>query len=453
VNRYFIGGLALVFGALVTIPAGGQQQTDSLDALLEAVRKDSRQNGLANQERERRFTASRDRQQALLDDVKVEVTREERRSITLKDRFEDNEQTLSELEESLQVRIGNFGELFGVVRQVAGDTRGVIRNSLVSAQLPNRGGLVDKLAQSKGLPNIGELHQLRVLLLEEMTESGKVARFTADVIRADGVASPAEVVRVGVFNVLSGEQFLKYDPGTGTLQELARQPARRFRSMAGDLTAAGSGTVTMAVDPSRGQLLSLLVQTPGVAERIRQGGLVGYVIIAMGLIGMVIALWRMLTLYRASKGITAQLQSTTASNDNALGRILSVYEANHDIDTDTLELKLDEAILRETPQLERFQAIIKVFAAVAPLLGLLGTVVGMIITFQVLTLFGTGDPKLMAGGISQALMTTVLGLVVAIPLVFMHSVVAGWSRGLIEVLEEQSAGIVARHSEAEASRT
>jgi len=180
---------------------------------------------------------------------------------------------------------------------------------------------------------------------------------------------------------------------------------------------------------------------------------VGYVIIAMGFLGMAIAVWRILVLFFASSRIKEQLKTDTAADDNALGRILSVYAANHDVDTGTLELKLDEAILRETPRLERYQATIKVFAAVAPLLGLLGTVVGMIITFQALTLFGTGDPKLMAGGISQALMTTVLGLVVAIPLVFMHSVVAGWSRSLIEVLEEQSAGIVARHSEAEATST
>jgi len=261
------------------------------------------------------------------------------------------------------------------------------------------------------------------------------------------------VVRVGVFNAVSGDRFLKYEAETGTLQELARQPAGRFQSMAGDLSEAQDGTITMAVDPSRGQLLSLLVQAPGFSERIQQGGLVGYVIIAMGFVGMAIAVWRMLFLYFAATRIKQQLQSDVADDDNALGRILGVYAANRNVDTGTLELKLDEAILRETPKLEQHQAIIKVFAAVAPLLGLLGTVVGMIITFQALTLFGTGDPKLMAGGISQALMTTVLGLVVAIPLVFMHSVVAGWSKSLIEVLEEQSAGIVARHSEADATRT
>jgi biopolymer transport protein ExbB len=135
------------------------------------------------------------------------------------------------------------------------------------------------------------------------------------------------------------------------------------------------------------------------------------------------------------------------STDNPLGRILSVYDDNETIDPESLELKIDEAILREVPQLEKYHSIVKVFAAIAPLLGLLGTVVGMIVTFQALTLFGTGDPKLMAGGISQALVTTMLGLIVAIPLVFLHSILTSWSGTLIEILEEQSAGLIARHAE------
>jgi biopolymer transport protein ExbB len=205
----------------------------------------------------------------------------------------------------------------------------------------------------------------------------------------------------------------------------------------------------MAVDPSRGSLLGLLIQAPSLKERIDQGGVVGYVIIGLGLIGVLIAVWRYLSLTISGSKIRSQLKSATPNAGNALGRILGVYHDNKDIDTETLELKLDEAILKEAPKLEKWQGSIKVLAAVAPLMGLLGTVVGMIATFQAITLFGTGDPKLMAGGISQALVTTVLGLVVAIPLVLLHSMVAGKSKGLIEILEEQSAGLIAKHSEEE----
>ncbi len=190
-----------------------------------------------------------------------------------------------------------------------------------------------------------------------------------------------------------------------------------------------------------------MIQTPDFGEQINQGGAVGYAIIAMGIIGLVIALARLVMLQLEGGRIARQLKEETASEDNALGRILGVYETQKTLPADTLDLKLDEAIMKEIPRLERFQGMIKVIAGVAPLLGLLGTVVGMIKTFQSITLFGTGDPKLMADGISQALVTTVAGLCVAIPMVFMHAIVSGKSRALTEVLEEQTAGLIARRAE------
>jgi biopolymer transport protein ExbB len=340
-----------------------------------------------------------------------------------------------------------MGELFGVVRQTAGETKGMVDTSLITAEFPDRGEIAGKLASARGLPSIGDLKALQVLMLEEMAGSGAVDRFAATIRNAAGQEENAEVVRVGLFNVVTGDRFLQYDPSSSTLQELARQPDARFRSLAENLYTAREGNARMAVDPSRGALLSLVVQSPSLAERINQGGTVGYAIIVIGCIGLLIALWRLLALFIAGRKLRGQLKSDTASEKNPLGRILKVYQENQHIDTETLELKLDEAILRETPRLEQGQGWIKVIAAVAPLLGLLGTVVGMIRTFQAITLFGTGDPKLMAGGISQALVTTVLGLVVAIPLVFLHSLVSGRSRSMIEVLEEQSAGMIARHSE------
>jgi biopolymer transport protein ExbB len=416
--------------------------------LLDRVRSDAIARSAENAAREQQFLASRNEQQALLEQARADLARENGRSGELKQQFDANELELGELDETLRVRVGNMGELFGVVRQVAGDTKGIIDTSLVSAQLPGRSADADRLAQARGLPSIEDLTDLYVLLLEEMAESGKIARFETEVIGAEGRAEAAEVVRVGVFNVISGDRFLRFEPVSGSLQALARQPAGRFRAMAAGLSAATEGAaVAMAVDPSRGAILGLLIQAPSLVERVQQGGLVGYTIIALGLFGVLVALERLISLGRASRGIKVQLKSQTADRGNALGRILAVYEDNRATDHETLALKLDEAILREAPLLERWQGSIKVLAAVAPLLGLLGTVVGMIRTFQAITLFGAGDPKLMAGGISQALVTTVLGLIVAIPLVLLHSLVASRSRTLVEILEEQSAGIIARHSD------
>ncbi|MDX1443482.1 MAG: MotA/TolQ/ExbB proton channel family protein [Gammaproteobacteria bacterium] len=425
------------------------QQPNTLDQLLQQVRQASRETAAMNQRREREFRQARDRQQELLSEARQALATEEARSDRLRTQFDENEQELTQLSETLRTRMGNLGEVFGVVRQMAGNAKSIVDNSLVSAQIEDRGAVLSKLAQSKELPTIGELEQLWFTFQQEMTEAGKVVRFTDQVVGEDGQPQQTEVVRVGTFNAINSEGFLRYLPETQSLVELARQPAGRFVSMADDLytAEAGTGPIAMAVDPTRGQLLGALVQAPTLAERVDQGGTVGYITLALGLFGVLIALQRLIYLFGAGRKIKSQLGSGKPNPDNALGRILSVYSDNKDDDIETLELKLDEAILKETPALEKWQNAIKILAAVAPLMGLLGTVTGMIVTFQSITLFGTGDPKLMAGGISQALVTTVLGLVVAIPLVLLHAIVAARSKELVQILEEQSAGVIAAHAE------
>ncbi len=440
-------GLLAALLALLASPAPAQQAPRDMGELLKTVREQGQRLSAENRRREQEFLEKRNQQQALLEAARRSLAEEERRSERLKAQFDDNERQLEELNETLRIRVGDMGELFGVVRQTAGEAKGMVDSSLITAEDPDRGAVAARLAAARGLPSIGDLKELQILMLEEMAESGTVDRFATTIRNAAGQEEGAEVVRVGLFNVVSGDRFLQYDITSGELQELARQPDARFRKLAETLYTASEGNAAMAVDPSRGALLSLVVQSPSLAERINQGGTVGYAIIAIGITGLLIAVWRLLALLVTGRKLSGQLKREKASEGNPLGRILQVYQDNQHIDTETLELKLDEAILRETPRLEQGQGWIKVIAAVAPLLGLLGTVVGMIRTFQAITLFGTGDPKLMAGGISQALVTTVLGLVVAIPLVFLHSLVAGRSRSMIEILEEQSAGMIARHSE------
>ncbi len=426
------------------------QNASSLDELYEQAKRERSAATAERRQREQEFRAARNNQRQLVSDLKARVSSENARSENLKAQFDANELTLTEMQETLRIRVGDMGELFGVVRQMAGDAKGLIDSSLVSAQYPGRSDLLQRLAEAKALPSIDDLHELRLLLQHEMTESGKVVRFNTGIVDSGGSPLDAEVVRVGVFNLITDDKFLAYNLDTGTVYELARQPKARFRTMASGLYDANDGIHAMAVDPTFGSLLSLLIQAPSVKERIDQGGFVGYVIIALGIAGLLIGLWRMIALGGASAKVRSQLKSDTPNENNALGRILAVYDKNRETDTETLELKLDEAILKETPRLEKWQGAIKVIAAVAPLLGLLGTVTGMILTFQQITLFGTGDPKLMAGGISQALVTTMLGLFVAIPMVLLHSLVAGSSKNLIEILEEQSAGIIASQSEREA---
>jgi biopolymer transport protein ExbB len=442
------GGLRMLLAILMLALSAPGMAADSLEQLLRQVQESRGQQRDEQAARERRFLENRDQQRALLQQALEQVAAEERRSEQLAARFAENETRIAEMRENLRLQLGHFGELFGVVRQVSGDTLGLVRGSLVTAQDPDREQRAEHLAQVSGVPSVEELNALRALLAEEMVRGGQVVRFESQVIRPDGTSAPDTVVRVGAFNLLAGDRFLHHLPETRGIQELARQPQSRYRALAAGLTgAAPNTTVAAVIDPGRGSLLALLIEEPSLAERIAQGGPVGAVIIFLGLVGLAIALVRWVYLGKVGKQVRAQLQSQTPGEGDPLGRILAAYHESRGAEPEALELKLDEAILREIPRLEAWQGGIKVIAAVAPLLGLLGTVTGMIATFQAITLFGTGDPKLMAGGISQALVTTVLGLAVAIPLVILHSVVASRSKALIEILEEQTAGIVARQAE------
>jgi biopolymer transport protein ExbB len=304
------------------------------------------------------------------------------------------------------------------------------------------------MAGASELASIEDIEKLWYELQREITESGRIVRFNHEVTTADGEIFNAEVVRVGVFNIVFEDGYLKYDSTTGNVSELQRQPEQsRYTGSTEDMLDETSGTVTFGLDVTRGGILALLVESPTIGERVNQGGIVGYCIIALGIIGLLIAIWRWIALSSDSRKVTAQLKRDTASTDNPLGRVLAAYESNRNADTETVELKLSEAALKEMPALTKGLLFIKVISVVAPLMGLLGTVTGMIKTFQVITLYGAGDPKMMAGGISQALMTTVLGLVVAIPMVLIHTLVSGQSRKIVNIIHSQSAGIIAQHSE------
>lgn len=418
-----------------------------LDDLLNKIKKDRESESVENRKREEAFLARKSEQAALLRAATTALNEQEALSRKLKSEFDAEERKLSELETKLTTTMGTLGELFGVVRQVAGDAKGQFSHSLVSLQLRDRIKFVQTIAERKKLPNINELEKLWYELQREMTETGKVVRFKTQVTAPDGSNQEQDVIRVGAFNVVSDGRYLQYLPETKQLVELGRQPARRFVETTEDLFSSSSPFIDFGLDPSRGAILALLVQAPSLLERIAQGGVVGYVILVLLLIGVAIVGERLFYLVQVKRKVDQQLKDTTAHDDNPLGRILKVYEQNKTKDVESLELRLDEAILQNVPALEARIKSVKMLAAVAPLLGLLGTVTGMIATFQSITLFGTGDPKLMAGGISQALVTTVLGLCAAIPLLLLHSIVSGKSRSVVQVLEEQSAGFIAEHAE------
>lgn len=426
------------------------EEAKNLDQLLQMIERSKRTETADYKARQAEFNASKNQQARLLKQAQATRLREEQRSDRLEQSIRDNEQLIAGLRKQLDKRLGSLKELFGHLTGAAGDIRESLTQSIVSAQIPGRteflNELIDKMSSDTRLPSIEDIEQLWFEQQREMVESGRIVKFQRSVTLASGDQQEMEVVRVGTYNLLADGMYLEFSPQTGSVSELPRQPASGHQNSAADLQSAASGFTKVGLDPTGplgGGLLRALINTPTLKERWEFGGIVGLVITAVFAVAIILALWRFVVLMMMSSGVNAQLKSTVPNPKNPLGRVLQVAANNPKLDPESLELKLHEAVLKERPGIESGLNLLKIIAMVAPLLGLLGTVTGMIITFQMITLFGAGDPKTMAGGISQALVTTVLGLVVAIPTVLMHTLVNGKAQRILHVLEEQSAGIVA----------
>jgi biopolymer transport protein ExbB len=447
--------IGLASGLMLAFTMSAQAATAiSVDELLQQVKSGRVADAAENKARLDEFRANRSQQSKLLNDEKAEQKRQEDLSATMEKQFEVNDGKILQLEQQFQERLGGLKELFGVLQQASGDARAQMEASLTQVEFPERTDFLlefaKKMGQSNRLASIEEIERLWFELQREMTETGKVVTFKTKVVNTQGEEKEQDVTRIGAFNVVSEGKYLEFIPETQRLVELQRQPPSRYTDRIDDLINATEGEWPIGIDPTRGQLLGLLVQSPTLQERIAQGGTVGYVIIVLGIIGVLIAIWRVLALSAIGAKVSSQVKHIKEpKTNNPLGRVLKVGQDAAGTDLETVELKLGEAILRETPKLNSMLPLLKIISVVAPLLGLLGTVTGMIVTFQAITLYGAGDPKLMAGGISTALVTTVLGLVVAIPTVFLHTLVSSRARRLTQVLQEEAAGMLAELAESE----
>ena len=431
-------------------------EVSTVEALLKLVREGKTKEQSENSKREAQFMADKNKQAAILAAEKRELARQERIADQLEAEYKKNEEILRVKEEAYKKELGSLVELFGHLQSSAGEAAVQFSGSLTSAEyglerVDKLNDLTSKMSETTELPTINEIEELWFQLKRELIASGQVVSFETTVIDVDGESSTCSVTRVGLFNAVCDGKYLEYVSASGQYAFLPRQPAGRYTKTAKKVGQAEvNEQVKFGVDPTGptgGSLLANLIQTPSLAERAAQGREVGYAIIFVGLIGIGIAFWKLWSLYVLGRAVRAQASSKAVDPRNPLGRVLKVGEENFKKDIDTLELKLAEAIMAERPSIERGIGAVRIISVVAPLAGLLGTVTGMIVTFQMITLYGTGDPKLMAGGISQALVTTVLGLLVAIPTTLLHSFTASSAKGIISVLEEQSTGILAERAE------
>ena len=418
-------------------------EVTDIEQLLELVKDGATLRTEEDKKRLDSFNRSKQRQEKLLADARWLLKKESNREKRLTKQFEDNDSRLSDLEEQLNLKIGTLGELFGVARQLSGDAKNTYSQSLTNLEFPSRIEFLGNLAERKELPKVDELERLWFELLNEMNASGKISKFSSEVLDTSGNSSLYDVIRIGQFNAVADSNYLRFIPEEQSLEFLSKNPDGS-RSSLRKLSSFEEGDyVEFSIDPTRGSLLNLILQNPSVIERINQGGFVGYIILIILVSGLALGAYRFNFLYNSQKSLIKELDTGKFNQGSPLKEIDDVLKQKDNLDQDQLETKI-EAILSSTgPLYERSISSIKLLAAVAPLLGLLGTVVGMIGTFQAITLFGTGDPKLMAGGISQALVTTMLGLIAAVPLLFMHNQLDTRSREIIQIIEEEAIGKIA----------
>ena len=449
----------LLFGALSFSSFGliaqeekPQSQALSLDELLELVKSGKFAESEEATKRENRFNREKNRQQTLLANAKAERAKLESIATSLEATFEANEAKLNLLEDQLKTRLGSLYETFGHLQGVASDTEDYFKTAITSGQFGKDrevflGDLAKKMGEGVSVATIEEIEELWYELSRELVASGSVEKFKATVIDNDGESTVEDVVRIGNFNAVAEGKYLTYLSKRGAYETLPRQPGR-YLDGTYDIFDEDSGFVQFAVDPTGpqgGALLVNLISLPSFFEQIQYGRITGYTIILLFLIAIGVFGWRFYALFTINGAVKKQAAGESAA-ENPLSRIFAVADQNK-TDTETLELKLAEQILIERAEIDQYIWVVRLIAVISPLLGLFGTIIGMINTFQAITLFGTGDPKTMAGGISEALVTTMLGLMCAIPATFMAAALSNYSKGILAILEEQSTGMVAVRAE------
>nr|WP_082018381.1 MotA/TolQ/ExbB proton channel family protein [Vibrio sinaloensis] len=429
--------------ALISAAALFPHFTVASEALLDKAQQENRQQQSHNVAREAGFKKTQQELQALKNQLVAERAALQAEADSLSVTFSDNESQLAQLEEKLRLETGSLGELFGVVRQNAKELQSELKFSVTGVDANSFQQNIDDIVSAKSLPTLPQLRAMWRSMEEQIKASGEIANVQFALLDGEGREQTANGVRLGSMALLNDAGYVKWNGQRGDAVSYLRQPENGPTAsslISGDIDS-------LVVDPSRGILLEQLANSPSMTERLNAGGVVGKIILGLLAIGLIIALVRGVSLFIARQKIAKQLKSSTQPSDNPLGRILSVYQKDKHRSVEALELRLLEAVVDEQTHLEKGLSMLKLLAALAPMLGLLGTVTGMIETFQVITQFGNSDPKVMAGGISMALVTTVLGLVAAMPLLLAHNLLSSQAENIRHILEKQGIGLVAEQAE------
>ncbi|HGS4478774.1 TPA: MotA/TolQ/ExbB proton channel family protein [Vibrio cholerae] len=430
----------------LSLPFAFVSVANASNSLVQQATQEKAQQQQHNQQREAGFVQTAQELQAAKAELLAERNRLQKEADQLSSQFSDNENTLARLEETLRLETGSLGEMFGVVRQNAKELQSELDQSVTGVELRAHQQSIDDVVAAKTLPSMAQLRGLWQAMSEEIRASGQIQTTEIQWLNGQGETQTVPALRLGSLGLISEQGYVKWDN--------ARQQALSYQQLPSDFptfshirTLVDGDVVTMKVDPSRGVLLEQLALTPTLSQRLQAGGVIGNVILVLLGVGLIIALYRGAILATLRQKIKAQLKNPEQPGNNPLGRILAVYNKEQQRSVEALELRLLEAVVDEQNHLETGLSMLKLLAALAPMLGLLGTVTGMIETFQVITQFGNGDPKVMAGGISMALVTTVEGLIAAIPLLLAHNILSAQAEAIRNILEKQGIGLVAQQAE------
>ncbi|MFM2607523.1 MotA/TolQ/ExbB proton channel family protein [Vibrio chagasii] len=419
---------------------------DSTAQLVNKAKSENRTQASHNVVREADFKKTEQELKAIKAELEAKRTSVQNATDVLTQTFSDNENKLARLEEKLRLETGSLGELFGVVRQNAKELGAELSSTVNSVDRAEHTATVDQIIDAKSLPSMPQLSGLWMSMVEQIQASSELSKSQIAFINGEGNTNKVDAYRLGSIGLVTEQGYVSWNTQREDAIAYLKQP-QNGPTLASLSSLANGEVSNVVVDPSRGFMLEQLALTPSLTDRLQAGGVVGKVILGLLAIGLIIALVRGVSLAIARQKIRAQLKNPEQAGDNPLGRVLAVYNKEQNQTVEALELRLLEAVVDEQTHLEKGLSMLKLLAALAPMLGLLGTVTGMIETFQVITQFGNGDPKVMAGGISMALVTTVLGLVAAMPLLLAHNILSTQAENIRNILEKQGIGLVAEQAE------
>ncbi|CAH7163833.1 MotA/TolQ/ExbB proton channel family protein [Vibrio chagasii] len=420
--------------------------SDSTAQLVNKAKSENRTQASHNVVREADFKKTEQELKALKAELEAKRTSVQNATDVLTKTFSDNENKLARLEEKLRLETGSLGELFGVVRQNAKELGAELSSTVNSVDRADHTATVEQIIDAKSLPSMPQLSGLWMSMVEQIQASSELSKSQIAFINGEGNTNKVDAYRLGSIGLVTDQGYVSWNTQREDAIAYFKQP-ENGPTLTSLSSLANGEVANVVVDPSRGLMLEQLALTPSLSDRLQAGGVVGKVILGLLAIGLIIALVRGVSLAIARQKIRAQLKNPEQAGDNPLGRVLAVYNKEQNQTVEALELRLLEAVVDEQTHLEKGLSMLKLLAALAPMLGLLGTVTGMIETFQVITQFGNGDPKVMAGGISMALVTTVLGLVAAMPLLLAHNILSTQAENIRNILEKQGIGLVAEQAE------